>query len=137
MSQCVFCRIVAGEIPCAKVFEDETTLAFMDLGQVNPGHVLVAVKPHRETILDLDERLAGDVFRTAWRVARANEATFAPGGLTLLQANRRPAWQTVPHFHIHVLPRHEGDGVELVWPAKNPPFAELQATADKLRSALR
>ncbi len=136
MSQCVFCRIVAGEIPCAKVFEDETTLAFMDLGQVNQGHVLVAVKPHRETILDLDEALAADVFRTAWRIARAAEKALHPGGFTLLQANRKPGLQTVPHFHIHVLPRHEDDGVTLAWPAKNPPFETLQRTAESLKAAL-
>lgn len=136
MSQCVFCRIVAGEIPCAKVYEDGATLAFMDLGQVNPGHVIVAVKAHRETILDLDEALAGEVFRTAWRVARAVEASQNPGGLTVLQANRKAGWQTMPHFHLHVLPRHEGDGVGLVWPAKNPPFEELQRLAETVRSGL-
>lgn len=136
MSDCVFCRIVAGEIPAAKVYEDELTLAFMDIGQVNPGHVIVAVKPHRETILDLDDDLAGAVFRTAARVARAAEAAFHPGGITVLQANRKAGWQTVPHLHLHVLPRHESDGVGLTWPVKNPPFAELQDLAGKLRAAL-
>jgi histidine triad (HIT) family protein len=136
MSPCVFCRIVAGELPCAKVHEDEHTIAFMDLGQVNPGHVIVAVKPHRETILELDDTLAAAVFRTATRIAKAVETAMAPGGITVLQANRKAGWQTVPHLHLHVLPRHEGDGVGLTWPAKNPPFAELQALAEKLRAAL-
>jgi histidine triad (HIT) family protein len=108
----------------------------MDLGQVNPGHVIVAVKPHRETILDLDEALAGRVFQTAWRVARAAEAAMSPGGITVLQANRKAGWQTVPHFHLHVLPRHEGDGVGLTWPAKNPPADELQRLASVLRDEL-
>jgi histidine triad (HIT) family protein len=136
MSSCIFCRIVAGEVPSAKVYEDELTLAFMDIGQVNPGHVIVAVKPHRETILDLDDALASAVFRTAARVARAAEAALHPGGITVLQANRKPGWQTVPHMHLHVLPRHDGDGVGLTWPAKNPPFPELQSLAEKLRAAL-
>ena len=136
MSDCVFCRIVAGEIPAAKVYEDELTIAFMDIGQVNPGHVIVAVKPHRETILDLDDDLAGAAFRTAARVARAAEAAFHPGGITVLQANRKAGWQTVPHLHLHVLPRHDSDGVGLTWPVKNPPFAELQDLAGKLRAAL-
>jgi histidine triad (HIT) family protein len=136
MSACVFCRIVAGEIPAAKVHEDELTLAFMDIGQVNPGHVIVAVKPHRETILDLEDELAGAVFRTAARVARAAEATLHPGGITILQANRKAGWQTVPHMHLHVLPRHDDDGVGLTWPVKNPAFAELQSLAEKLRAAL-
>jgi histidine triad (HIT) family protein len=133
MSACVFCRIVAGEIPSARVHEDDETIAFMDIGQVNPGHVIVAVKPHRETILDLDDALAGALFRTAARVARSVEAALRPAGITVLQANRKAGWQTVPHVHLHVLPRHEEDGVGLVWPAKNPPFAELQALAERLR----
>jgi histidine triad (HIT) family protein len=137
MSACVFCRIVAGELPSAKVHEDELTIAFMDIGQVNPGHVIVAVKRHCETILDLDDQLAGAVFKTAARVARAVEAAFSPGGITVLQANRKAGWQTVPHMHLHVLPRHDGDGVGLTWPAKNPPFAELEPLAEKLRAALR
>ena len=136
MSACVFCRIVAGELPSAKVHEDKLTLAFMDIGQVNPGHVIVTVKPHCETILDLDDQLAGAVFKTAARVARAVEAAFRPGGITVLQANRKAGWQTVPHMHLHVLPRHDGDGVGLIWPAKNPPFVELQSLAEKLRATL-
>jgi histidine triad (HIT) family protein len=136
VSACVFCRIVAGEIPSAKVHEDELTVAFMDIGQVNPGHVIVTVKPHRETILDLDDALASAVFQTAARVARAVEAAFHPGGITVLQANRKAGWQTVPHMHLHVLPRHDDDGVGLTWPVKNPPFAALETLAEKLRAAL-
>jgi histidine triad (HIT) family protein len=136
MSACVFCRIVAGEIPSAKVHEDELTVAFMDIGQVNPGHVIVTVKPHRETILDLDDALASAVFQTAARVARAVEAAFHPDGITVLQANRKAGWQTVPHMHLHVLPRHDDDGVGLTWPVKNPPFATLESLAEKLRAAL-
>jgi len=132
MTDCVFCKIVAGEIPAAKVFEDDLTLAFMDAGQVNPGHIIVAAKAHRETILDIDDELAGALFRTAARMARATDAAFGPAGLTLLQANRPAGFQTVPHIHLHVLPRHADDGVELVWPAKNPPPAELQALAAKI-----
>lgn len=132
MADCVFCRIVAGEIPAARVADDEHTIAFMDAGQVNPGHVIVAAKAHVETILDLDDEVAGALFRTAARVARAVEAAFRPEGFTLLQANRPAGFQTVPHVHLHVLPRHEGDGVGLKWPAKNPPFEELQALAARI-----
>jgi histidine triad (HIT) family protein len=132
MADCVFCRIVAGEIPAARVADDEHTVAFMDAGQVNPGHVIVAAKAHYETILDLDDDVAGALFRTAARVARAVEGAFRPAGFTLLQANRPAGFQTVPHVHLHVLPRHEGDGVGLQWPAKNPPFEELQALAARI-----
>jgi histidine triad (HIT) family protein len=131
----VFTRIVNREIPAAIVDEDEHVIAFMDAGQVNPGHVIVATKRQLETILDLDDELAGAVFRAAARIARRVQAVFAPAGITVLQANRAAGWQTVPHFHLHVLPRHDNDGVELEWPRKNPPLAELQALAQRLREA--
>ncbi len=74
MNDCVFCKIVAGELPCHRVDDDDLTIAFMDIGQVNPGHVIVAVKAHAETILDLTPDQAGAAFRTARRVARAVDA---------------------------------------------------------------
>lgn len=136
MENCVFCRIVSGELPASKVFEDELTIAFMDLQSVNPGHMLVAVKPHRANIYELDDELAGAAFRTAARMAKAVKRAFGCEGVTLLQANETAGAQTVFHFHIHVLPRWEGDGMALAWPAKNPPREALEQMAEKLRAAL-
>jgi histidine triad (HIT) family protein len=104
----------------------------MDVGQLNPGHVVVAVKPHVETIFELDPDLAAAAFRTASRVAKAVKAAFDPEGLTILQANNKAGWQTVPHFHMHVLPRHADDGVTITWPAKNPPSEELAKLAAQI-----
>lgn len=134
--QCIFCRLVAGEIPAARVYEDEATLAFMDLGQVTPGHVLVASKRHAATLLDLTAEEAAAMMRTAHRVAQAAQAAFAPAGLTLLQANGAAGGQTVAHVHLHVVPRHEGDGVGLIWPRQEPGMAVLQDYAARLRAAL-
>ena len=133
MEPSVFTRIVRGELPAARVYEDEHTIAFMDAGQVNPGHVIVATRRQVETIVDLDDELAGALFRTAARVARAVDAAFRPAGITVLQANRPAGWQTVPHVHLHVLPRHRGDGVELVWPRKEPPLEHLRELAARIR----
>jgi histidine triad (HIT) family protein len=133
MAETVFSKIITGEIPCAKVYENDDTFAFMDAGQVNPGHVVVATKKSAETILDLDEALAGALFRTAAKVARAIEAAFRPDGLTILQANRPAGWQTVPHVHLHVLPRHKDDGVTITWPRKNPSLDDLKSLAAKIR----
>lgn len=135
MQPSVFTRIINGELPAAKVYEDEHTIAFMDTGQVNPGHVIVATKRQLETLLDLDDDLAAALFRTVARVARAVDAAFRPAGITVLQANRPAGWQTVPHVHVHVLPRHDGDGVALTWPRKEPPLAELRALAARIRVA--
>jgi len=132
MQPTVFTRIIAREIPAAIVFEDEHTIAFMDAGQVNPGHVIVATKKPVETVLDLDDELAGALFRTAARVARALDEAFSPDGFTILQANKPAGWQTVPHVHLHVLPRHANDGVTLGWPVKNPPIEELRALAARI-----
>ena len=137
MSNCIFCRILSGEIPATKVCEDDSTLAFMDIGQVNPGHVLVTVKPHVENLFGLDDGLAAAVFQTTARVARAVKAAFTPQGVTLYQANGAAAGQTVFHFHLHIVPRHDGDGMELVWPAKSPPREHLEANAERIRSALQ
>jgi histidine triad (HIT) family protein len=133
---CVFCRIMKKEIPASVVYEDDHTLAFMDLGQVNPGHVLVALKAHAENIYALDDAQAAAVFRSAARVARAIRTAFAPQGLSVYQANGAPAGQTVLHLHIHLVPRHEGDGMALSWPVKNPPREKLEEYAAKIRAEL-
>lgn len=136
MDNCVFCKIVAKQIPAALVHEDEDTLAFMDIGQVNPGHVLVAVKRHAENIFALDDAQAAALFRSAAKVARAIRAAFQPEGLSVYQANGKAAGQTVFHLHVHLVPRHEGDGMELTWPVKNPPREKLADYAEKIRAKL-
>jgi histidine triad (HIT) family protein len=133
MSNCVFCQIVAKQIPAAVVYEDERTIAFMDAGQVNPGHVLVAAKAHLENLYELDDAQAGALLCTAARLARAIRAAFQPQGLSVYQANGKAAWQTVFHYHMHLVPRHEGDGMMLSWPAKNPPRETLAEHAAAIR----
>lgn len=134
--QCIFCRLVADEIPAARVHEDEMTIAFMDIGQVNPGHVLVATRRHAANLFDITPQEAAAVMQTAQRVAQAVRAVFDPPGLTLLQANGREGDQTVFHFHLHVVPRHADDGIALSWPRKDPPFDVLAGYAGRLREAL-
>ena len=136
MTNCVFCKIIAGQIPSTQVCEDQQTFAFMDIGQVNPGHVLVAVKPHLESIIGLDDELAGAVFRTTARVAKAVHAAFVPQGMSIYQANGAAAGQTVFHLHIHVVPRWDADGMNLTWPVKNPPREKIEEYALKIRAAL-
>jgi histidine triad (HIT) family protein len=136
MNDCVFCKIVAGQIPSTRVFEDEHTLAFMDIGQVNPGHVLVAARKHAPFLYQLDERQAAAVACACVRISKAIQDAFAPAGLSVYQANGAAAGQTVFHYHVHLLPRHEGDGMELTWPVKNPPREQLEACAAKIRARL-
>ena len=136
MTDCVFCRIVAGQIPSTRVYEDEHAVAFMDIGQVNPGHVLVAVKKHAANLFELDEAQASAVARASRSVALAIRAAFEPEGLSVYQANGKAAGQTVFHYHVHLLPRHAGDGMELTWPVKNPPRETLEGYAQRIRVKL-
>jgi len=131
----LFEKLLHGELPCVKVYEDEHVFAFMDAGQVNDGHVIVATKAPRATLLDCTDDEAAALMRAARHVALAVQAAFAPAGITVLQANRPAGWQTVPHLHLHVLPRHDGDGVELTWPRKEPGLARLRELAARLNVA--
>jgi histidine triad (HIT) family protein len=129
----VFSKIIRGELPSAKVYEDEFVYAFMDAGQVNPGHVLIATKKPFETLMDADEESAAAMMCAAVRIAKAVQQAFRPDGITVLQANKPAGWQTVPHLHLHVLPRYENDGVELTWPRKEPGLDRLREYAAKIR----
>jgi histidine triad (HIT) family protein len=128
----VFEKIIRGEIPGAKVYEDDLVYAFMDAGQVNPGHVLVATKKPYETLMDADEESAAAMMRAAARIAKAVQKAFQPDGITILQANKPAGWQTVPHLHLHVLPRYENDGVDLTWPRKEPGIDKLREYAAQI-----
>ncbi len=129
----VFTKIIQGEIPCAKVYEDDLVFAFMDAGQVNPGHVLVVTKTPHETLMDADEESAAAMMRAANRIAKAVQQAFEPEGITILQANKPAGWQTVPHLHLHVLPRYSNDGVDLTWPRKEPGMDKLREYAAKIQ----
>lgn len=129
----IFTRIINGEIPCVKVYEDQWVFAFMDAGQVNPGHVLVATKIPYETLMDADEASVIAMMRATHRIAKAVQAAFAPDGMTILQANRPAGWQTVPHLHLHVLPRYHNDGVTLGWPRKDPDLDRLREYAARIK----
>lgn len=123
---CVFCKIVAGAIPCLKLYEDAHTLAFMDINPVNDGHALAVAKGHWPTVLDIPPELLGQVALTAQRVARAVSRALSPAGINLAQANGAGAGQTVPHLHIHVLPRRDGDGLSLNWDHRPGDMARIR-----------
>jgi histidine triad (HIT) family protein len=128
----IFERLISGELPCAKVYEDKWVFAFMDVGPVNDGHVLVVTKQPYETILEVDDESAKALILATKKIAQVVQDTFNPAGITLLQTNKPAGWQTVPHVHIHVIPRFENDGVDLIWPRKEPSMEHLQKLADKI-----
>lgn len=133
---CIFCKIVAGQIPCLKLFEDEATLAFMDINPGNPGHALAIAKEHWENLAAMPAPLLGPMLATAQRVAKAVEATLRPDGINLLQANGPGAAQSVFHFHIHVLPRRVGDELKMNWGHKPGDMAAIKALHEKIKAAV-
>ena len=115
-NDCVFCRIISGELDAAVVYEDESTLAFLDLRQSNEGHVLVVPRNHIEQIHDLDEDTASSLAISICKVARAVRRVYTPEGLSIWQSNGPAAFQEVPHVHWHVFPRYTDDGHLVVYP---------------------
>jgi histidine triad (HIT) family protein len=135
-ANCVFCKIVAGKLPCFKLLEDETTIAFMDINPVNPGHALAVAKGHWPTVDAIPPDVFAHVARTAQRVAKAAFKALAPAGVNLVQANGAAAGQSVPHLHIHIMPRRPGDDLALNWTPTPGDMKEIEAVAAKLKAAL-
>jgi histidine triad (HIT) family protein len=133
---CIFCRVIRGEVPSFRVCEDDHSLAFMDINPANPGHVLVIPKMHAETLFTLDEPWLTVTAIVAQRVARAVQTAFSPYGLNIIQANGPGAAQSVPHFHWHVLPRAQNDGLPMNWPLRPGDREAIAACAERIRAAL-
>ena len=113
--ECIFCKIAAGDLPKFDVFEDEQTLAFMDINPASEGHVLVIPKAHWQDIFSMPDEQLGYVIATTKRVATAVQKSFQPDGINLTQANGKGAAQSVLHFHVHVVPRWRGDELKMNW----------------------
>lgn len=132
---CIFCKIVRGEIPAHKVYKDEHTLAFLDINPVNPGHTLVIPKKHSIDVFEIEEKEWDQVMRAVRKVAHALESSLKPTGINLAMNNRSGAGQVVFHAHVHVMPRFENDGHEL-WKGKPYAPGEAVRVAEQIRSAL-
>lgn len=113
---CVFCKIVSGELPCMKVYEDAHTLVFMDIANDVDGHMVAIPKKHVKSLLDCDPDTLHHLMDTVAKVARHCVEHAGYEGVNLLNASGEAAQQSVPHFHIHLIPRKAGDGVD-AWPA--------------------
>ena len=129
---CIFCKIVAGEIPCFKLHEDEHTLAFMDINPANEGHALAISKGHWENVFEIPADAIAATAQSAQAVARAVQTALAPDGINLVQANGPGALQSVQHFHIHILPRRTGDDLKLNWGHKAGDMDAIKAIYEKV-----
>ncbi len=109
---CVFCKILSGEIPSYKIYEDENVIAILDISQATKGHTIIISKQHYKNLYDIDENLAANIFRFVPKIANAIKTAFNPIGLNVLINTEKPL-QTVFHFHLHLIPRYYRDGVDI------------------------
>ncbi|WP_445486577.1 HIT family protein [Niallia sp. 03133] len=116
LSDCIFCKIIAGEIPSKKVFENEHVVAFLDISQVTKGHTLVVPKTHVKDIYELTPEISKNLFEAVPKIATAIKDAYKPIGLNTLNNNGEAAGQSVFHYHMHIIPRYgKGDGFGAVW----------------------
>jgi histidine triad (HIT) family protein len=136
MSSCLFCRIIAKELPGYVVYETETVIAFLDIFPVHPGHVLVVPKTHAELLTDLSESECGEVFTVLPKIGRALQQATGCEGFTLLQNNGTASGQVVPHVHIHLIPRWSTDGLRH-WPGQPLASEEGERVLQRFREAIQ
>lgn len=132
---CIFCKIVKGEIPCSKIYEDDKILAFLDINPVHKGHTLVIPKEHHEGIIDMPDDTLGELAKVAKKLAKAVKKATGVDGFNIVQNNGADAGQDVFHFHLHIIPRLKGDGLGM-WPHQKFPDKEMEEIKEAIISSL-
>ena len=137
---CLFCKIIDGELPSAKVYEDDHVYAFMDISQVTTGHTLVIPKVHTRDIYETPAEVASELFSRVPKIAQAIKKVYNPAGMNLLNNNEIMAGQSVFHLHIHIIPRYgdDNDGFDIKWVTHNDEFSmeKLNEIANKIQGAI-
>ena len=134
--ECIFCAIVEGKIPSAKVYENEHIFAFMDIAPANPGHLLIIPKQHYRNIFDMPAEVGSKIMEAAVPLAAAIRKALNPDGLNLFQSNEAAGFQTVFHFHLHLIPRWEGDPLRLPWKPSEGDIEEINNIAKRIQKVL-
>jgi histidine triad (HIT) family protein len=131
---CIFCKVVAGEIPGEQIDSDERTITVMDINPATRGHAVVITRAHVADLFEIDDEDLLGAMRTVRRVAKRMRATLHPAGFNILHNIGRAAWQSIFHFHVHVIPRYEDDPLQLPWIPESADPAELARVAEQIRS---
>ncbi len=135
---CLFCKIVSGDIPCTKIYENDKVLSFMDINPINDGHVLVIPKNHGATIHDLPQSDYLAVMSATQEIAKSVKKALNPDGMNIFQLNGEAANQVVPHLHVHILPRWSGDGLEIsAWELVPGDMEKINQIAAKIQQAAK
>jgi histidine triad (HIT) family protein len=136
MADCIFCHIIKGELPCAKVYEDERVISFLDINPINAGHTLVLPKIHYATLFDISEEELQRCTAACKKIAKAVFKGTNATGLNLFQNNFRPAGQLIDHVHFHLIPRYPQDNLFSSWPGKPYQQGELEKMLKKIRAEM-
>ena len=135
-TDCIFCKIAAGQIPATKILENDVSIAMMDIGPLAEGHILLIPKAHAETVDELSPAQAGKMLESLPALVKAVRTATGCQGVNVLQNNGRAAHQEVMHVHFHVIPRNEGDAFGFNWPAGAYPPGRMEQLAEAIRNAL-
>lgn len=135
MEDCLFCKIINGEIPCEKVFENDNFVAFLDINPVTTGHTLVVPKKHSYNVLDTDEDVLCELGRILKKLSKAVTKAMGTESFNLNQNNGEISGQAIPHLHWHIVPRYPDDGLRL-WPGKPYPDGKAEKVAEKIKSSI-
>jgi histidine triad (HIT) family protein len=136
MTDCVFCKLRDGQIPSMKIYEDDLTIAFMDINPINSGHCLIITKAHAANLYEAEVTDLQAAMATAQRVATAIRDGLKPDGLNMLQANGPAAFQSVLHFHLHLIPRWNNDGKGFDWKLVPGNREQIMKVGERLRALL-
>jgi histidine triad (HIT) family protein len=131
---CLFCKIVAGDLPATVVDSDDRTITFMDINPATKGHALVIPRDHAPDLITIPQEDLDACMRSAQRMAKRARERLGADGVNLLNSCGPAAWQTVFHFHVHVVPRYDGDPLELPWTPKPGDEAEIKEAAEALQA---
>ena len=132
-SNCIFCKLANGEFPTNSIYEDDKFNVILDNGPATKGHCLILPKEHYADLLELPEDTAGDAMKLAKKLAAHLMEKLSADGLNVVQNNKAAAGQTVPHFHLHLIPRYENDGQHILWNPTTPSAEELKALCDSIK----
>lgn len=136
MDNCIFCKIMKGEIPCNKIYEDKFTFAFLDINPVNIGHTLVIPKSHSPTFLEMPLKDSEKIMKTINKIAPAILSVLGTSAFNLVQSNGKAADQAINHVHFHIIPRYENDNKDIKWKTEQALPGELNTISEKIKQEL-
>jgi histidine triad (HIT) family protein len=133
VEDCIFCKIIAGEIPSYKIYEDDHSFAFLDISPIARGHTLVVSKTHVEFLSDMDPDDIGEMFKAVGKVGDSIQKNLKPAGINYLVNQGKAAGQLIPHVHCHVIPKNEGEGLDYTWGKADVSEEEMKEIAERIK----